>query len=136
MMAVLRREQSGPEDLVTNGTYSLVDLDGLLLVVTNSHVYAALAKTRKEAPRAALACLGHATRDAVPLDVDDVIADGQGNPDLVTFRISQEQAETFERMGKTFFRATGWPPKRPQVGNTAALVGFPALHRKVSNRGL
>jgi hypothetical protein len=131
MLAITTAESPAAIDVIANGTGSLVNTGQRQLLITNYHVYDAFQAHRHMHPHSKLIMSGgHGTRF---LDISEAKTLGQDKK-LDIAVLDMPGTNVFPR-GKRFFVPEYWPPKRPEVGMLAALVGYPGQGRRVEQSG-
>ena len=134
-MALILGNREDPASVRHNATISFLSTGERRLLVTSAHVIEAFEQVQAEHRNAILAVTcgtGKQPIDITSAPVVDRIR--SGGVDLATLEF--EHHDLFEQAGKAFFEPNVWPPPRATEGDIAFLVGFPELHREVSDRGL
>jgi Trypsin-like peptidase domain len=131
MLAITKIENPAAPDVFRNGTGTLVDTGQRKLLVTNHHVYEKFEECRREAPHTRLVMSGVDGQPFANISGETLIASDETR-DLAVLAISPS---IVEQLGKRFYRATAWPPRRPEVGARVVLVGYPAQGRHALGSG-
>lgn len=131
MLALATGKSSTANDVVANGTGTLVNIGQKSLVITNHHVYNKYKLTRANDPHAKLITSG--THDTYFVDISEAECLGT-DKDLDLAVLSVPPPIVFNR-GKLFLCPEKWPPPRAEKDMLAVLVGYPGEGRKVEQNG-
>jgi Trypsin-like peptidase domain len=127
MLAITTAEQPRACDVISNATGSLVDTGRRKLLITNHHVRSRFLSCRQDNPHAKLTMSG--AHGKLLLDISDAeVLDLDKDVDLAVFRIPDEHVR---QQGKKWKIVQPWPPRRPEKGMTAILLGYPGQGRSV-----
>jgi hypothetical protein len=133
---IVPRVESFPNEMIDNGTFSLIRTDSRWLLVTCDHVWKGYLKALKTFPEAAL-CLnlgGLHSSIAFNKPAHQLI-DNDPDLDLAVFDFDPEQiraGETQIQHGKKWFHVRQWPIPRPAVSDYLFTMGFPGKRVKKS----
>jgi hypothetical protein len=131
MLALATGENSTANDVVANGTGTLVNTGQKPLIITNHHVYNKFRLDRANDPHTKLIMSG--AHDTYFVDISEAECLGaDNNLDLAVLSVPPPIA--FNR-GKLFLCPEKWPPPRAEKDMLAVLVGYPGQGRKVEQSG-
>jgi KTSC domain len=134
MAIIVPPPPSTPADIISNGTMTFVDTGTKKLLITCDHVFREFEYRRQEVPGTRLAITGANggvadVSDATLIDIDDKHLD-------VAILESPSGSDRVAAIGKQYFAITSWPAVPPSRGEEVGIVGFPAIWRAASHRGL
>jgi len=125
MLAITTTNNPVAADVLTNATGSFVYTGQKELLVTNHHVYDAFQAYRRENPHTKLAMSG--ADGSRFLDISEAEVLGLDKDlDLAVLHIPRQHVR---RQGKMWWVPGSWPPRRPEVGMIAVLLGYPGEGR-------
>jgi len=129
-LAFFRSRELKPLDVVTNGTFGLVDTGQKKLLVTCQHVWDGYLDFRLKNPNAILAAL--LGEVAIPISESQLIAEDR-DCDLATFDVGPF-LRAFSQM--KFQQIRRFPVPRSKPGEVIVCVGYPGedVGRKISER--
>jgi hypothetical protein len=131
VLAITTTENPSANDVVANGTGSLVHTGRKELLITNHHVYNTFLLRREENPHTKLIMSGaHGTNF---LDISN--AEVLGFDKEAELAVIHMPGRYVVPRGKAFLRPETWPPRRPDVGMLAFFVGYPGEGRRVQQGG-
>lgn len=117
-----------PEQMIDNGTYSLIDTGERRLLVTCHHVWQAYLDYRKQIPEAALCInLGDGDASVAFISPDHQLVSANADLDLVVFAFEPSQIRMNEapiNVQKKWFVVRRWPILKACGGDRIVLMGF------------
>jgi hypothetical protein len=128
MLTITAKENPTANDVINNGTGSLVYTGQKNLLITNHHVYNTFRVCRQTNPHAKLGMSG--AHDSLFVDISDIEVLGlDKNLELAVFEMPPQYV--FGR-GKLFYvpESKSWPPDRPAKGMKGVLIGYPGEGRQ------
>lgn len=123
-----------PQSLRFNGTAAFVDTSVKKIVVTNAHVYRRFKELKQSEPSLSMFLTGSVPNKVLELREEYLIDEGGKHVDVAVF--SFPKPEQVNDIGKEYFNAVPWPPKRPAPGVTATILGFQGTHRRPTDDSL
>lgn len=133
MLITLPSRNAGPEAIINSATVSFVNTGDAKLLVTCDHVVADFESLRSANSDAVVAIAGGQQKHPICIG-DYTIVDRDAGLDLATLKLPDETR--IQQIQKNYFPCDNWPPRRPAVNDFVVMLGFPALHREASARGL
>lgn len=127
-----------PEQMIDNGTYSLIDTGEKRVLVTCHHVWQAYLDSRAENPDAVL-CLNLGDGDATIAFArpEGQLVDADAGLDLAVFDFEPEHLRVKNAQvnhGKEWFPIRCWPIVKVGEGETVVLMGFPG--KRIRKEGI
>jgi len=123
-----------PEQMIDNGTYSLIDTGKRRLLITCHHVWQAYLDCRTKNPDAALCInLGDGTASIAFVLPERQLIDADADLDLAVFDFEPSQVrlnKTQINHQKKWFSIRNWPIPMASDGEHVALMGFPGKRIK------
>ena len=125
MLAIAQGRDLRAEDVISNGTGSLVNTGGGEFLVTNDHLYESFRSHREEDSSTRLLMSG--AHGANFLDISQALVRGRDEGlDLAVLHVPSTDEY---RQGRWFAICSPWPPRRPEVGMLATIYGYPGEGR-------
>lgn len=123
-----------PEQMIDNGTYSLIDTGKRRLLVTCHHVWRAYLDERVKNPEAALGLnLGEGDANIVFACPEKQLIDSDADLDLAVFEFEPAHLQVNKAKvnhQKAWFPIRTWPIPSAKDGDYVALMGFPGKRIK------
>jgi hypothetical protein len=127
-----------PEQMIDNGTYSLIDTSKRRLLVTCHHVWQAYLDCRTKNPDAALCInLGDGTASIAFVLPERQLIAADADLDLAVFDFEPSQIrvnKTQINHQKNWFSIRNWPIPKASDGEHIALMGFPG--KRIKKEGI